>query len=411
MCTFHCGPFRTEAPISIELVEKVLAEINELNIRLEGGVYITGGEPTTEPTLLCEVVKRVKDYRHECILNTNGQFATSFETASTFLGKLRDYGLNMLAVSWDEEHQRGQHVPKKVATVLAAAHELNFDCVILSSITAIDNTAAFNRILNYVNDTYKIELNYAEKLEPKATAGGMDFSDVAPDMDRYLAMYQNKDGSPLIRMRSPAKIGHKHFWDLYTPRFSLRELVTKVAPCMRAPMLYPNGDLHMCVTPETEMVGGNLERESLTAIYSRYENNKVCNLLRGGGAEGLIRYVQFIDAFTGSDLFNQRWSCLCEVCLYLHQQYIPKLIEGNPGLKCVQNYFPFHDYDFDKIELNIPAQNVEVINALKGNVDAIWEMNTYKTCTNSIRESWEPLVKDPTISALIETWNKERRAS
>jgi MoaA/NifB/PqqE/SkfB family radical SAM enzyme len=409
MCTFHCGPHITDPPIKIDLVEKVLAEIAQQNIRLEGGVSVTGGEPTLETALCCEIVELVKDYNHECILNTNGQFATSFDAASSFLTKLRDYGLNVLAISWDEEHIKHNNVPKRVSTALAAASELNFDYVILSSVTAYDNTAAFNRILKYVKDTFNVKLNHAGKLEPKATAGGMDFSDVAPNINQYLSMYRAIGGSPLIRMRSYCKIGHKHFWDLYTPRFSLRELATKVAPCLRAPMLYPNGGLHMCVSPE--MLGGNLERESLKDIYSRYGNNKVCNLLREGGAEGLIRYVQFIDAFTGSHLFNRKWSCMCEVCLYLHQQYIPKLIEGNPGLKCVQNYFPFHDANFKEIELNIPPQNVEVINALKKNVDAIWEMNTYKTCTNSIRESWEPLVKDPTISALIETWNKERRAS
>jgi molybdenum cofactor biosynthesis enzyme MoaA len=45
-CVYCCGPHRTEPPISIELVEKVLAEIKELNIKLVDGVHITGGEST-----------------------------------------------------------------------------------------------------------------------------------------------------------------------------------------------------------------------------------------------------------------------------------------------------------------------------------------------------------------------------
>jgi MoaA/NifB/PqqE/SkfB family radical SAM enzyme len=408
-CAYRCGPFRTDPPIKIDLVEKVLKELQELNQKLVDGIHLTGGEATLEPALTCDIIQLAKEYGHKSTLLTNAQFASSFDVASSFLTKLRDCGLDVLALSWDEEHQKGQHVPKKIATTLAAAHELNFDCVFLSSVTAIDNTAAFNRILNYVKDTYNIELNFADKIQAKAIPGGIDLSDVAPYMDRYLAMYQAKDGSPLIRMRSPYKIGHKDFWDVSTPRSRVKEFANANASCLRAPMLYPTGDVHMCTTPE--MVGGNLKRESLKDIYSRYENNEVCNLLREGHGEGLVRYIQFVDAFTGSNLFNRNWSCLCELCLYLHQVHLPAVIHTNPGLKCVQEYFPFHETDFDKIELNAPPQNAEAIDALKKTVHIIFAFNTYKTCTDSIRESWEPLVKDPKISAALKTWDKELRAS
>ncbi|HXY87150.1 MAG TPA: hypothetical protein VEG44_01780 [Candidatus Acidoferrales bacterium] len=165
-------------------------------------IHLSGGECTLEPELTIDIVKLVTMYGYRSTLLTNAQFATSFESASSFLGKLKDCGLNVLAVSWDEEHQKTNSVPKRVATTLAAAHELNFDCVFLSSVTAYDNTAAFNRILDYVKDNYGVTLNYADKIEYIAILGGVDVSD---ESRRYLARYQERDGSPLIKIRSPCK--------------------------------------------------------------------------------------------------------------------------------------------------------------------------------------------------------------
>ncbi|HXY86828.1 MAG TPA: hypothetical protein VEG44_00135 [Candidatus Acidoferrales bacterium] len=157
------------------------------------------------------------------------------------------------------------------------------------------------------------------------------------------------------------------------------------------------------------MPGGNVRDETVKEILARFNENLIYKLLKEFCGEGVVRYAQFLYAITGSRyaLFDRKWSSLCELCLYICQQAIPSIIKGNPGLKCVKSYFPFNESQLDNIELNIPPQNAELVESLTADVDAIWKLNTWKTCRNSIEESWEPLVKDPSF----EKWARERRAS
>ena len=407
MCAFGCGPHVTDPPITPEIVDKFLQGIKDLNVRVGGNVYLTGGEPTTEPDIISVIVEIIKSYGHRCVLVTNGQFARSFESATAFLSRLKDKGLNEVDFSWDEDHQKANSIPNRVATGLAAAHSLNFDAMQLNSVTAFDNTPAFHRILDFVRDKYNIKLNYDERLDPQPRPGGIHFDNTVT-LSKVFRELSANDGSPLLKVRSPGKIGHAGYTDPYTPRWPIHELTeTGVnTPCLRAPLLYPNADLHMCCTPV--MVGGNINEESVPEIYARYENNKVYKLLRDGHGDGLIRYAQFIDAFTGSNLFNRQWSCLCDLCLYLHQVHLPTVIRNNQGLKCVREYVPFHDVEFAKVKLNVPPQNAKLIESIKKNVDGIWDINTYRTCKYNIQESWEPLVKDHKISAALKNLQASR---
>lgn len=162
MCIDNCSPLRTEPPISIHLVEKVLEEVRQLHVNLIHGVVITGGETSLYPDLCCDIVSLVNDYGHRCILVTNAQFGTSFEDASAFLGRLKDSGLNWLGVSWDEEHTRAK-MPIRIVNTLAAAHNLCFDAVYLSSVTERDNTAAFHDIIDTIWEKYNIKINHADQ--------------------------------------------------------------------------------------------------------------------------------------------------------------------------------------------------------------------------------------------------------
>ena len=344
------------------------------------------------PDLCCDIVSLVNDYGHRCILVTNAQFGTSFEDASAFLGRLKDSGLNWLGVSWDEEHTRAK-MPIRIVNTLAAAHNLCFDAVYLSSVTERDNTAAFHDIIDTIWEKYNIKINHAIKADCTSNELGPDRSN-----EIWLPMYQSNKGSPLVRVRNPAKTGHKNYWDPYQTRRPIKELLKYGWPCLRGPMVGPDGDWQLCTN--TVMSGGNIANESIEEIISRLADNPVYRLIFNHYAEGVVRYAQWIDAFTGSSLFAMKWASICELCTFIFQQQIPKLVSDKtkaPALRYIPDYFPFNQDAINSIEMpnNPHLKEIEeaTVSRFREGVETIFKVNTRMTCKDDISESLIPFVR------------------
>lgn len=407
MCIDNCNPLRTEPPIPISLVEKVLKEVKQLHINLIHGVVITGGETSLYPDLSCDIVSLVNEYGHRCILVTNAHFATSFEAASSFLSRLKEAGLNWLGVSYDEEHSR-QTIPLRIVNTLAAAHDLCFDAVYLSSVTERDNTAAFHNIIDTIREKYNIKINHAIKADCTSNELGPDRSN-----EIWLPMYQFNKGSPLVRVRNPAKTGHKNYWDPYQTRRPIKELLKYGWPCLQGPMVGPDGDWQLCTN--TVMSGGNINDKSMEEIYARLSDNPVYRLISNHYAEGVARYVQFLDAFTGSNLFSRKYASVCELCTFVFQQYIPKLASNKEkcAIKYVPEFFPFHTELLNSIQMPDNPRLAEIekaaVPAFRESAKAVFRANTRMTCKHSILESLQPYVQTPEAREAITKWHSKRK--
>lgn len=381
MC-LYCGPGRSDnpdPPISTDLVASVLTQLCQLDLD-PLSVHVTGGEPTLYPERCKEIVSIISsgDYGEyeQIALSTNSQFATSFDAAHSFLSELKECGLTGLGLSWDEEHYR-RKTTDWVINALAAAHDLDFDSVQLDS-RGEQNPAAFQWLLDSIEEKYKIKINHAAAAE-----------DRAPFNSDLLRQYQGKGkGSPVVRESGPIT-SHSHYrCQSRQKRFFVDDLENlkkmRTSPCLRALMVRPDGDLQLCAT--TAMSAGNVRDESLLDIFARLDKNPLYKLLRRDFGAGISRYAKFLDVIgsknTGERLCGSlNWVAHCELCLYLFQQYIPKLASNNYVLKLIPEYFSFSKDAFNDIQIpdhiSLEDERIqEIISKYRKQLDFSFNYNT-----------------------------------
>ena len=187
--------------------------------------------------------------------------------------------------------------------------------------------------------------------------------------------YKHKEGTPVATQHLPA-LSHKDYKYLGSQETQTIEQLRRCGSlnCLREPLIYPNGDLHGCLSPE--LVIGNILKEPLKAILKRFDSNPVYQLLRQQYVPGISLYAKFLEII-GKNTIDNKFSSGCELCLFLQQEYIPQILDcrisglENALLTALPEYFPFVD-------------NQRILNTLHNEFPITHDVTELKTAVDQI---------------------------
>lgn len=262
---------------------RTLEEARELEVPAIG---IAGGEPFMNPDLLRKLITQAASFGMTTILVTNAYWAASRDEAMSRLSALREWGLDRIQLSLDDQHQ--EVIPiENVANAARAALALEYDDVKLLG-TSVGNTRTFASQLFYVQELLDIPLERIDLIDRPRTS-------------------------------------HTYFEDEEQMRYEFSELesaeslelpVRKPGDCLSEMMLDVNGDIYPCCNNFVGRIG-NMHVDTFSDMIERLPSNEHFRILKKDGPFELARYL---DETEGTDFSRKKYSNWCELCSRLFQE-------------------------------------------------------------------------------------------
>lgn len=263
-CCFSCEP-----ESSMHLQDKEIDEILRF-LELEHNithVSITGGEPLLRYKKVNEIIRKCHSLNKTVSIVTNGFWADQFDKALKVAEELKNNGLDVITISYDNYHRA--YIPvKNIKNALRAIKEANIRAAL--NLTVGKNEDGFNLIKDLGDAVFGIQLG----VMPICRAGK------ANDLDEEI-FYLIKESK--ISKRCPAMN-----WEM---------------------VIHHDGFVYPCCSPsvfETGLRIGNIRQHSLPDIKHRIETNLLLYVLREEGLEWFIKRLNL--NFKGSYVNT------CELC-------------------------------------------------------------------------------------------------
>lgn len=263
----HCvaaGEELTTSKMELQEAKQTITKLANAGVT---GISFTAGEPTIYFNDLLELLKLCKSHKIFTRVVTNSSWAKDTESTQSQLKLLKASGLNQLRLSYSRWHQ--EHVPKE-------------------------------NIINAAKGAMSCDINYFVSFVT-------DFSETDKEYEDYL-----RDNSvkffpePLIYSgRAKNYLKEKLFTDYQDNK------------CAMNLYLAPDFNLYACCdagshfTKTNVFLLGNIQKESVTELFSRSDKNPLFNCIRNIGLTTIASY----SGMPSRDIITYRKCELCEILL------------------------------------------------------------------------------------------------